>query len=227
MAHIVLAPHLDDEVIGCFSIWDKIDTVVYYTKDYRIIGLRNRLETFEDNNENGFHIPEFEFSGNFDFSSITEKDTIYIPSKFDFHPLHKVVRNFGLGLPAKKMFYSVEMNVPWLEEEDDSDLKLELLKKLYPKEDLFLTNAKYYLFKSIKEFDDISYRRVFSRFHLDFKLFIQEFSSKENFYEIELKINEITSKTGLALGLETFNQLIQNAFPNRLIKLITEEKIIE
>ena len=35
MAHIVLAPHLDDEVIGCYSVWDKINKVVYFTKDYR------------------------------------------------------------------------------------------------------------------------------------------------------------------------------------------------
>ena len=134
---VILAPHLDDEVIGCYSILEQVDKVVYWLKDYRMDNPRAKFEHYKG----------------FNFEQLTGDDTVYMPSKYDYHPLHQKVRYFGLGLPCKKMFYSVEMNVPWLEEEKDAKGKKEMFNKMYPMEDM--PNDKYWLFKSIKPYDDI------------------------------------------------------------------------
>ena len=114
----IFAPHLDDELIGCYSILSTIDKIIYWTKDYR-------EEDIEDVIKQGKYI----FQANFDFSIISSKDTIYIPSRFDFHPLHHKVRKYGMTFDCKRMYYSVEMNVPWLEEEDPKG-KLQILRMM-------------------------------------------------------------------------------------------------
>jgi len=143
---VILAPHLDDEIIGCYSILGQVDLVVYFHQDYReqeiplIPGLR--------------YVHWDEFCGRTMSTSLD--DVIYLPSRYDYHPLHREVRAKGLALLGKKMFYSVEMNVPWLEEEEDPRGKKDLLQKMYPGEvETISKSDKYLLFKSIQPFDEI------------------------------------------------------------------------
>lgn len=153
--NIILAPHLDDEIIGCYSVlFENVITsmqkakVVYFQKDYR--------------SDNIPMIPNVEYLQWDGGLRSDESDTIYIPSKFDYHPLHKKVNRIGRTLHGKKLFYSVEMNVPWLEEETNWRAKKELFNKLYPKEDM--KNDKYWLFKSIKPYDDLIWATVKTEF---------------------------------------------------------------
>jgi len=154
----IFAPHLDDEVIGCYSILDTIDTIIYWTNDYRVSNIPSFPESLKD---------KYILNTDFDFSIIDKEDIIYLPSKYDYHPLHRKVREFGMSFDCIKMYYSIEMNVPWLEEELDSKGKLELLRQMYPNESLFETNEKYYLFKSVKEYDQQTIISVTSQLQIE------------------------------------------------------------
>jgi len=140
MKRYIFAPHLDDEVLGCFSILDSIDNIIYFTRDYREAAIVNDIRYIQ--------------SDNFDFSKIKKTDEIYIPSRFDYHPKHKEVNQFGYTIDAIRFFYSIEMNVDWLEEEKNPTAKREYFDKLYPNEDM--KNDKYFLFKSIKPYETLS-----------------------------------------------------------------------
>jgi len=190
--NIIFAPHLDDEIIGCYSILDIIDKIVYFTNDYRINAIK-------DNNK-------YVYFDNFNFEDILETDTIYIPSKYDYHPKHRQVRNFGIGLNCNKMFYSVEMNVHWLEEEDDSKSKKKMFDQLYPNEDM--KNDKYFLFKSIKSYDDIEFD-IYKRFDYELYISIHPLINKDDLKRIDFTVN---------IPDVLYNRL-QSIFPNNIIEL--------
>lgn len=140
---IILAPHLDDEVIGCYSILDKVDVIAYMTIDYRRAAIENDSR----------YVHHLQFN----WDALNVADTIYAPSRFDFHPEHNRARTLALRTSATVWFYSIEMNVPWLELETDPDGKRALIERLYPLELLRLRSEKYVLFKSIKPYDQRAY----------------------------------------------------------------------
>lgn len=151
---IVLAPHLDDEIIGCYSVLDSVDQVIYFHDDYRSVpGALPNLpyivyEKYHPQTLNSI------------FHSNPEK-VVYLPSKYDYHPLHRKVRAIGMSWPGKKMFYSVEMNTPWLEEEANPSGKRKLFQRLYPGElETISKSDKYFFFKSIAPYDDLIWASV-------------------------------------------------------------------
>ena len=208
----IFAPHLDDEIIGCYSVFDTIDVVVYFTKDYREKIVLNVLEKNKEKK-----LPKYIYKDDFDFSILKKEDNLYLPSKYDFHPLHKKVRNEFIILPCNKFFYSIEMNVPWLEEEENSLAKLKMLQEFYPDEDLFLTNAKYYLFKSIKEWDYIVFK--------DFK--VEEYKIKIQEIDEEIFRFDLISLYSFIDTPEDFYNKIQNRFPKSIIELKFNNQIIK
>jgi hypothetical protein len=150
----ILAPHLDDEVIGCFHVLDTIDRIFYFTDDYRVDAIKAdpRYSKWEADS----------------VGRIVAGDTVFVPSRFDLHPLHHLVRRIGLLLPARLMYYSVEMNTPWLEEELRPREKEALFRELYPRERERLVDHKYWLFRSVQPFDEITWASVgwkFEEFH--------------------------------------------------------------
>lgn len=145
MARIIFAPHLDDEVIGCYSVLAEVDKILFFCDDYRAASLPDeRYARFTDEAAR----------------SISPSDTLYLPSRYDYHPLHRKVRAEGLKVEARKLFYSVEMNVPWLEEEKDPEGKWAQLMRLYPLEADRLLDHKYRLFCSVKPFDEVIWASV-------------------------------------------------------------------
>ncbi len=167
MATFVLAPHLDDEIIGCYSVLPTVDYVLYFHKDYRAKDLAPNYYHVDLNRHGSDLISQGQvFTQGVGYNVVKSDDTVYLPSRYDYHPLHRKVRKFGLGLPGKKMFYSVEMNTPWLEEEFDPPGKKLLLTERYPGEVATLSKSdKYFLFKSIKPFDEVIWASV--RFEWD------------------------------------------------------------
>jgi hypothetical protein len=152
MFNIVLAPHPDDEIIGCYSVWDQIDLVLYVQQDYRAKQLSSRPDAMR---------PMYRSITLAEIEGIVTTGTLYIPSQYDYHPLHREVRARAIGLSCKKMFYSVEMNVPWLEEEENPKKKRSLFERMYPEEvDTISKSDKYFLFKSIKPFDEMMWASV-------------------------------------------------------------------
>lgn len=150
--NVILAPHLDDEIIGCFSILKKGDLVVYFKDDYRAdsINRKGHPWTYELGHVND------------DYPALRSDDVLYIPSRCDYHPLHQAVNRYAVGINhPKKIWYSVEMNTPWLQEEENPKMKLDLFKTLYPGEvETICKNDKYFLFKSIQSFDELIWASV-------------------------------------------------------------------
>lgn len=147
MANIILAPHLDDEVIGCYSVLPIIDRILYFKADHRVVSIASD--------------PRYREWSVGEELAITDADTVYMPSSFDLHPLHRKVRRLGLNLEGAKRFYSVEMNTPWLEEEEDPEGKRALLARMYAGEALL---EKWWRFRSIQSFDEVIWASVLLTF---------------------------------------------------------------
>lgn len=151
---IVIAPHVDDEVIGCYSLLasGNIEKVIYIT-DFQEVTEERKSEAYSASKMFGF-IPVF-----CTLASIRDhirlNSTLYIPNIGDSHPHHKAVskyiRSSSILSSSDFMYYSIDMNKsPNLLSPEDRVSKLNALQKLYPSQAaLFESDAKYYLFESI------------------------------------------------------------------------------
>lgn len=151
--NVIFAPHLDDEIIGCFSVLKRDDLVLYFHDDYRANNL----------NRKGYAWTYGHLSCDVDQQpTLRADDILYIPSRYDYHPLHQQVNRFAAAIKhPHKRWYSVEMNTPWLEEEARPADKLLLFSQMYPGEVATITKSdKYFLFKSIKPFDELIWASI-------------------------------------------------------------------
>lgn len=172
---IVLAPHVDDEVIGCYRFLrdNSVAVVVYF---YEIDEVRReeairaaQVFRFTPIFLCDYLVEEWEANGTFAntvlevayeafkerkdtvSSGVMENDVIIgIPNIADMHPDHKRVNNEFRRVRPSTFFYSVDMNVP-LVVLSTPDLKEKhgLLMDLYPSQSvLWSTDSKYFLFES-------------------------------------------------------------------------------
>ena len=156
--YVIFAPHVDDEMIGCWSILaEKLVDKVYYFYDldpHRIDEAWGAADTF------GFEpvFINYEKTDSEWNDCIREdiKDKILlIPSIKDAHPDHKEVNAYGKRFNVEKRFYSVDMNHKTeLLSENSRFAKRGNLDVCYPSQkSLWATDAKYYLFESIQRYD--------------------------------------------------------------------------
>ncbi len=206
---IILAPHLDDEIIGCFSILDSVDQVWYFTDDYRVAAIEKNKKYKKVDHSIGLLLPS---------------DTVYAPSRWDYHPLHKVVNALALKTHAQLFFYSVEMNVPWLEEEADPKAKKTAMMSLYLEECDSLVNDKYWLFKSIKPYDEEHWFEVniplFNDINLSVAVMDQDMDNSSAMKLLKSiltapAIADVINKSGddQALIPKLFHQLVSRRYP--------------
>ena len=149
--YIIIAPHPDDALIGCMSLFEKglVKKVVYiennpermkqarrFCKDMKakceiLLGTEEIYELIVDSN-----------------------DIILLPSLQDNHPLHKTVSRIGFDMFIKVGFYSIDMNTEYTRvlPLHLQKLKQGLLDKYYPSQkSLWEYNWKYFLFEGIVE----------------------------------------------------------------------------
>jgi len=149
--HIILAPHIDDELIGCYTLLEKgiIDKVVYF---YDVDSIRK---------EEALNLAKY-FNLEVDFSGLSfepeEGDTIYIPCKQDVHVHHKIVNNKYRYFPNVQ-FYSIDKN---FNQEPLSCAEVEnktaLLDRFFPSQKhLWKYDKRYCLFEIILESDNRSF----------------------------------------------------------------------
>lgn len=148
---IIVAPHADDELIGCFSVLcgeDTVKPIIIYTEEMN-----------EKRQKEVLLLKEF-----IDIKAQTFLKTIppnmMVPgNKFFFpdpinetHPTHRAQGMMGEGLARMGLdvtFYSTEMNVPWKREVVDPDKKEKLLNSIYKSQaDLWRYEKKYILFEA-------------------------------------------------------------------------------
>lgn len=156
---VIFAPHIDDEVIGCWSVLsaDRVSDVYYF---YDITPDR-QLEAEACAKLYNF-APHFVEAG--DIIKLPEQCILFLPNIADNHINHKQVNIFGRSFAAEKKFYSVDMNVPFrVLTEIDSTLKRRDLAILFPSQ-LVLKDEKYHLFEAVSDTDLIKQIKVKTNF---------------------------------------------------------------
>jgi hypothetical protein len=148
--HTIIAPHCDDEIIGCFEILNNKDnkvTIIYdaNTEAKRREESMNLKKEFENVTFQVFHssLPSM---------YIQKESILYFPDPiYETHPLH---RSWGIiGEQVARagynvVFYSTIMTAPYIHEVKESQTKEDMLNKIYPSQSqLWLYEKKYVLFE--------------------------------------------------------------------------------
>lgn len=150
--YVIFAPHIDDEVIGCWSLLSAgLVAEVYYFFDL------DNLRMSEANYAAYKYGFKAVFVNSIDdaLKSKVEGKILLLPSVKDNHPDHKMINQFGKTFRNEKMFYSIDMNNKFkVLDEDERDQKLNHLNLIYPSQkELWENDAKYYLFEGINKSD--------------------------------------------------------------------------
>ena len=145
---VIVAPHPDDEIIGCFSILDNPDIkpLIIYTE------LVDKLRQKEVQViRNYFTIKGQIFCQSIPSMFMTPKTTFYFPGPDELHPAHRKQAAIGEELARQGLniiFYTTNMNVKWIREIENFNKKKEMLDKIYSSQsDLWKYDYKYFLFE--------------------------------------------------------------------------------
>lgn len=147
---VIIAPHADDEIIGCFEILRSNKCAIVYTermspeRQKEIMTLKNYLDN---------PIMQF-FLSQVPQSLMNPDNTYYFPDPiYEFHPAHRKQGHLGeqmLRDGFNVIFYSIQMNAPYIHELKEGTMveKMSLLDNVYPSQmSLWNNDAKYYLFE--------------------------------------------------------------------------------
>jgi len=146
--NIVLTPHVDDEVIGCFGIIDKIDQVWYLN------------EITEERRDEALACADvFKFTPCFDKEisahNFSKDDTVYVTSSFDLHKDHRSAnREAKIAQDQVQFdlrFYSTNMN----RKPKPANPRKKKALELFPSQSALFQDEKYHLFEDIHKSDTI------------------------------------------------------------------------
>jgi len=144
---IIISPHFDDEIIGCYEILkqEDIKTIVIYNDVENSIRKEESRKLRELTNVKYQH-----YMKNIPTNLISKENTFYFPHPLESHPKHRHYANIGESMLRdghNVIFYITEMNQIFKHECIDPDGKKELLEKIYPSQkDLWKYDYKYFLF---------------------------------------------------------------------------------
>lgn len=152
---LILAPHVDDEFIGCSQVILNQNNHVTVAWFYDIT-LERRIEGIDAAAKLGF-IPMFTpTSSDLDWS---QWDQVLVPRRDDAHPAHKAI-NTRFREHATD-FYSIDMLSAPVLPEAQQQRKRELLNMLYPSQSaLWERDHKYWLFENVSSRDYETYASV-------------------------------------------------------------------
>lgn len=141
MKYIIIAPHADDEIIGCYELLSLglVAKVLFPT-----------TIAMEEGNDSSEHfmfgrqiLDEFVFSANYTY--------LFPDPTYELHPEHRKIGALGeqlLRVGQSVIFYSTNMNAPYIHEVRQPALKRKCLEELYPtKCTLWYYEHKYFLFE--------------------------------------------------------------------------------
>lgn len=146
---VIISPHFDDEIIGCYRIITNPlikPIIIYMQNDQERQKEALKLKTFIDN------IQVQLFQKSIPSMFLSPKNTIYFPDPyFEFHPDHRKWGSVGedyLRQGLNVIFYSINMQTPYIYEVSNFRDKRHLMEKVYPSQkNLWKADGKYYLFE--------------------------------------------------------------------------------
>lgn len=153
--HIIIAPHADDEIIGCFDFLrsELVEYVLFPEENVgAFLEAKKSAELFR------FGIQPFS-------TEVLEKivnqakGLVFFPNPvYELHPEHRKLGGIAETLVKKGagniVFYSTNMNAPHMKESPYSKKKKEALDYCYPeKKSLWEYDHKYFLFEAYTMWD--------------------------------------------------------------------------
>ena len=148
--HIIVAPHADDEIIGCHEVITNPDLkpIIIYTEDMDEERKEETL-TLRDHCELKVQLYLKQVPPN--LLDPAMNNTYYFPHPiYETHPAHRLNGIVGESMARngfKVIFYSTEMNVPFKYECRRPKGKLQLMNDVYPsQQSLWKHDHKYWLF---------------------------------------------------------------------------------
>lgn len=146
---VIIAPHYDDEIIGCYSILTNplIKPIIIYMQDDEERKKEAlKLKTHLDN------VQVQLFQRSIPSMFLNPKNVLYFPDHiFDTHPDHRKWGAVGedyLRQGLNVVFYSTSMTAPYIKEVKEFKQKRHLLEKVYPSQkSLWKFENKYFLFE--------------------------------------------------------------------------------
>ena len=154
MRILIISPHNDDALIGCFKVIAKgflnpEKIYIYFDKT----GFEESKEREEEAHKfaKAFNLEEVDSI----FFTLKEVDTILAPSPDSTHPLHKYWAWKALDYSDKRLiYYSTDMTEWWVRplSSFSRKVKREFLDRFFPIEaDLWRCDGKYYMFEGYVE----------------------------------------------------------------------------
>lgn len=149
MEIVIIAPHADDEIIGNYSILTNpvFKPIIIYMQDDALRRQEAlKLKTCIDN----IQIQLFQKSIPTTF--LNPSNILYFPDPIhEFHPDHRKWGAVGedyLRQGLKVIFYSINMEAPYIHNVKEFKDKRHLLEKVYPSQkNLWKNDHKYFLFE--------------------------------------------------------------------------------
>jgi hypothetical protein len=147
---IIVAPHVDDELIGNFEILNDLDNKI--TIVYGADAPAERRKEASKLRESFPNVMHQVYHSSFPLAYLSANPTLYFPDPInEFHPAHRAWGFAGEALArdgANVVFYTTMMNVPYIHEVSDSMKKETLLDRIYSSQkSLWEYEKKYILFE--------------------------------------------------------------------------------
>jgi len=149
MNHVIVAPHPDDEIIGCYEVLKREETIIIiYSPDVNANRRKEamRLKEYID----GIKVQMFQSS--IPMAMINKNHKFYFPDPiYETHPKHRELGMTG-ELYARSgidvTFYSTIMNAPYIHESLEPTRKEYILNEVYASQrDMWKYEKKYVLFE--------------------------------------------------------------------------------
>lgn len=146
---IIVAPHPDDEVIGCYEILTapNVQPIIIYSGD---LDSDRREEALKAKEHLNIKIQLFQMT--VPQSLLSKENIFYLPDPiYEVHPKHRSWGFLGEQLARNGfdvIFYNTNMTAPYIHEVEHPEKKEDLLSKIYPSQQaLWEYEKKYVLFE--------------------------------------------------------------------------------